>query len=131
MYPVPTVDSAPIRITAGPDGALRFTEGRRIGRAPACGLGLSASFANGTLTLNFNMGINTPAVWFASLRNSTGGEKQLWLKSIPAVAPPESFTVTLGPGFPNSGDVTIVSGLETASGEGICYETASVASVSE
>ena len=57
-YPVPTANSYPCGITAGPDGALWFTEsaGNNIGRAPACGLGLGASFANGTVTLNFSLG---------------------------------------------------------------------------
>jgi hypothetical protein len=127
-YPVPTAFSQPYGIAAGPDGALWFTEsaGNNIARAPACGLGLSASFANGTVTLNFSLGTSTPATWFGNLLTSTGGERQLWFKSIPAVVPPDSFTVTLGPGFPNLGDVTIVSGLETAPGEGLCYETAGV-----
>ena len=93
-----------------------------IARAPACGLGLSASFANSTLTLNFNLGIDTPATWFINLRN----RKQLRLEPIPAVVPPDSFTLTFGPGFPNLGEVTIVSGLETAPGEGLCYETVTV-----
>ena len=124
-YPAPA--SLPLGITAGPDGALWFTESEsnNIARAPACGLGLSASFANGTLTMNFNLGIDTPATWYATLHTGTGGVKRLWSKPIPAVVPPDSFTRTFGPGFPNLGDVTILSGLETA-GEGLCYETVTV-----
>ena len=115
-YPVPTAGSAPYGIAAGPDGALWFTEysinkigrittagvisefhGNNIARAPACGVGLSASFANGTLTMNFNLGIDTAAIWYADRRTSGGG-----------------------------GEVGIVSGSETAAGEGLCYETVNV-----
>jgi hypothetical protein len=112
---IPTAGSQPYGITTGPDGALWFTEsgGNNIARAPACGLGLSAGFANGALTMSFSLGTSTPANWFGSLQVDTGGERQLWFKSIPAVVPPDSFTVTLGPGFANLGEVTIVSGLET------------------
>jgi hypothetical protein len=116
----------PAAITAGLDGALWFTAYylSDIGRAPVCGLGLSASFANGTLTMSFNLGIDTAADWFASLHTSTGGVEQLWLAPIPAVVPPDSFTRMLGPGFPNVGELTVISGLETAPGQGLCYETA-------
>jgi len=93
-------------ITAGPDGVLWSTgyASNNIVRAPACGLGLSASFANSTLTLNFNLGIDMPAIWYAKLRTSTGAEKQLWSKSISAVVPPDALTRTL-PGFPDLGTV--------------------------
>jgi virginiamycin B lyase len=69
-YAVPTAASYPMGIAAGPDGALWFTEcyGNNIGRAPACGLGLSASFANGTLAMNFDLGTSTPATWYGNLR---------------------------------------------------------------
>jgi virginiamycin B lyase len=62
-YGVPTAGSAPTFIAPGPDGALWFTEwfGNKIGRAPACALGLSASFARHTLTTNFDLGINRSA----------------------------------------------------------------------
>ena len=114
-------------IAAGPDGALWFTDyfGNKIERAPACGLGFSASFADGTLTMNFNLGIATPATWYAQARTSAG-DKQLWSRSIPATVPPGSFTLTWGPGFPDEGMMTIVSGLQAAPHQGLCYETATV-----
>jgi hypothetical protein len=89
-------------------------------------LGLSASFANGTLTMNFNLGIDTPAIWFGNLSTSTGGGRQLWSKPIPAVVPPDSFTLTFAQYFPDPGTMTVGSGLETAPGEGLCWETVSV-----
>jgi hypothetical protein len=63
-YVIPTKDSMPQGITAGPDGALWFANYsiNGIGRAPACGLGLGASFADQTITLNFDFGIITPAI---------------------------------------------------------------------
>jgi len=126
-YTVLTAVSYPIGITAGPDGALWFTEyyGNNIGRAPACGLGFSASFTNGTLTMNFDLGISTPATWYANV-TSAAGTKQLWSKPIPAVIPPTPLTLMFGPDFPDEGNVTIVSGLQTAPNEGLCYETAAV-----
>jgi hypothetical protein len=125
-YALPSKGGGPYGITAGPDGELWLAEFNRnnIARAPACGLGLSASFANGTLTMNFNLGIDTAAIWYATVRTSAGGGKQLWSKSISAVVPPASFTVTVD--FPELGEVGIVSGLETAAGEGVCYETVNV-----
>jgi hypothetical protein len=126
-FPVPASFGDPNMITAGPDGALWFTAiiGFDIARAPACGLGLNASFANGTLTMNFSLGTAVAAQWFGNLTTSTG-QKQLWSKAIPAVVPPASFTLTFGPGFPNLGEASIFSGLGTASGTGLCYETVDV-----
>ena len=127
-YSVPTAYRDLTWITAGPDGALWFPIGQAnsIARAPACGLGLRASFANDTLTMNFNLGTSVPATWYANLHTGAGGGKQLWSKAISAVVHPSSFTIAFGPGFPNLGEVEIVSGLETSPGEGLCYETVNV-----
>jgi virginiamycin B lyase len=124
-YPVP--GQGPDFITAGPTD-LSFTEWEagEIGRAPACGLGFSASFASHTLTLNFQLGTSTPATWYGTLTTSTGKVTQLWSKAIPVTVPPASLTLTFGPSFPNLGEVTIVAGLETNMGVGLCYETAIV-----
>jgi hypothetical protein len=124
-YPVPGQGLGPGFIAGGTTG-LWFTEweANQIGRAPACGLGFSASFASRTLTLNFELGITTPAIWYGTLTTSTGVAKQLWSYTIPAKVPPAPVTLTYGPGFPNLGEVTIVAGLETAAGTDLCYETA-------
>jgi hypothetical protein len=76
--------------------------------------------------MHFNLGTSVPATWYANLHTSAGGGKQLWSKRLAAVVPPDSFTLTLGPGFPNLGEVGIISGLGTATGEGLCYETVTV-----
>jgi virginiamycin B lyase len=75
-YPVPEVTEA-WRIAAGPDGALWFTGNfsAEIGRAPDCGLGFSASFANSTLTMNFNLGIDTPATFNILLHSKAGAQR--------------------------------------------------------
>jgi hypothetical protein len=87
-------------VAAGPDGGLWFTEANtgRIGRAPACGLGFGVSFTGGTLTMNFNLGIDTPAT-----------------------VPPRAFTMTWSD-VPNLGDVTIQAALTTGAGQAICSE---------
>ena len=126
-YPVPTADSNPPGIAAGPDGALWFTEFRtgKIGRAPACGLGFSASFANSTLTMNFHLGVDTPATFDIVLRDSTGPFAQPFSQAIPAVVPPQAFTMNWG-NFPNKGEVTVVPLLTAGPGQGLCAEWATV-----
>jgi hypothetical protein len=126
-YPVPTMASGPNGITAGPNHDLWFTEfyGNDVASSPACGLGLSASFAEDTLTINFNLGTSTAANWYVSL-SSTGGGTQLWSKWIPAVVPTASFTSIIGPGFPDLGKVEITSGLWKVPEGGLCYETVRV-----
>jgi virginiamycin B lyase len=123
-YPAPN----PGAITTGPNGALWFTNyyGNKIESAPACGLGFSASFAGSTLTMNFDLGTSIPATWYANLVTSTAGVKQLWSRPMPAIGTPTPVTLTFGPGFPEEGPVTIVSGLQIAPNEGLCYETATV-----
>lgn len=66
-----------------------FTEydTRKVGRAPACGLGLKASFANGTLTTSFDLGIDTPATWSLAVPGAISRST-----AIPAVAPPYPVT---------------------------------------
>ena len=89
-------------ITAGPDGALWFTEPGTgsIGRAPACALGLTASFAGSTLTVSFDLGIDTPATWFGGLQHADV-VTPLWSKAIPAVVPPKPVTLTFDSGIPS------------------------------
>jgi hypothetical protein len=76
--------------------------------------------------MNFNLGIDTDAIWSANALTSTGRGKQLWSRFISAVVPPASFTLTFGPGFPDLGTVIVGSGLETGAGEGLCLETVNV-----
>jgi hypothetical protein len=58
---------------------------------PACGFGLSASFAGHTLAMNFNLGLNRPAIWSVSAGN--GFELR---RPIHAVAPPYAFMLAWG-----------------------------------
>ena len=112
----------PYGIATGPDGALWFTElADYIGRAPACGLGFRASFANGTLTMNFDLGINTPANFSIHLRDASGPFAVPFSSAIPAVAPSQPITINWNP-IPNKGAVTVVPQLANAAGEGICAE---------
>jgi streptogramin lyase len=129
QYPFPAsnpADSQPYGIAAGPDGALWFTEynGNEVGRSPACGLGFSASFASTTLTMHFNLGIDTPATFNILLEDTTGTQRP-FSRAIPAVVPPQAFTLTWG-SFPNLGTVTVIPGLSSAPGQPICAEWATV-----
>jgi hypothetical protein len=60
-------------IAAGADGNLWFTDftANHIERAPACALGFSASFSGTTLTMNFNLGIDTPATFNILIQSCT------------------------------------------------------------
>jgi hypothetical protein len=121
-YPARTANGNGNGITAGPDGALWFTDSvlNKIVRAPACGLGLNASFTDHTLTTNFDLGINRPAIWSFLVKNTV----QL-TKPIPAVVPPRAFTMHWEP-FPNEGDVVVESALSTHAGAVLCSEWTTV-----
>ena len=122
-YPAPTTFSFPQWITAGPDGALWFTEsdGNKIARAPACGLGFSASFANSTLTMNFVLGTSTPATFDIVLLDANGPFAVPFSRSIPAVVPPRAFSMNWSP-FPNKGAIMVRPQLGSEPGQGLCSE---------
>jgi len=116
-------------IASGPDGALWLTENLvaetgRIGRAPACGLGFSAAFAGATLTMNFNLGIDTPAT-FNILLTDASGTSMPFSKPIPAIVPPRAFTLTWN-NFPSEGAVTVKPVLTAGPGQAICSEWTTV-----
>jgi virginiamycin B lyase len=115
----------PWGIAAGPDGSLWFAAEGKVSRAPACGLGFSARFANGTLTMNFNLGVSTPATFNIHLRDATGPFAAPFSRAIPAVIPPRAFTMNWGD-FPNKGQVTVVPQLIAGSGAGLCAEWTTV-----
>ena len=124
-YPIPTSDSGPQVVTGGPDGGLWFTEwsGNKIGRAPACGLAFSASFANGTLTTKFVLGINTPAIFGITVHTSTGWQN-LFSKPLQPIVPPKAFAATWS--FPNEGNVTVKSAVTTTNWQELCSEWTTV-----
>jgi len=126
-YYAPTETSSANGITAGPDGALWFAEGtaNEIARAPACGLGFNASFAHNTVTLNFNLGIDTPATFNVLLRDASGAIGQPFSEAIEAVVPPRAFTQRWH-NVPNLGSVTIQSTLTAGPAQAICSEWTTV-----
>jgi hypothetical protein len=99
--------------------------GNNIGRVPACALGFSASFANSTLSMNFNLGIDTPATFNIVLRDSTGPFAKPFSKAIPAVVPPQAFTMNW-PNFPNRGHITVRPTLTAGPGQPVCAEWTTV-----
>jgi virginiamycin B lyase len=118
----PGAGNKPELITSGPDHDLWFTVayGNSIASAPACGLGLSASFAGNTLTTNFDLGIVQSGIW-----SVYAGDTVLLRKEIPPVVPPHQFSVSFG-AFPNEGNVTITSALSVAGGQTLCSEWTTV-----
>jgi hypothetical protein len=97
---------------------LWFTDlnGNTIASAPACALGLTASFAGTTLTTSFDLGIAQPAVW-SILADST----VLVKKNTSPVVPPLAFSQSFEP-FPSDGNVTVTSILANAQGQKLCAE---------
>jgi streptogramin lyase len=126
-YALSFPSSTPHGITAGPDGALWFVDwfNSLIDRAPACGLGFGASFAGGALTMNFNLGINTPAIFDIVLLNSKGPFAKPFSRSIQPRVPPKAFTMIWAP-FPNLGTIAVRPALGSAPGQGLCAEWTTV-----
>jgi len=114
-------------ITAGPDGGIWIVhpDAGKIGRAPACGLGFSTSFANNTLSLNFNLGTSIPATFRIILSDENGPFAEPFSQGIPAVAPPQSFTMNWS-AFPNRGTITVRTALKAGPEQGLCAEWAAV-----
>jgi streptogramin lyase len=109
-------------IATGPDGGLWFASSvhDRIGRAPACGLGFGARFANGTLSMKFDLGIDTPATFDILIHTATGVGRP-FSRETPAVVPPRAFDMTWH-GVPNLGDVTVEAVLTAGAGQAVCAE---------
>ena len=120
VYPIPATADA-LGIATGPDRAIWFADWSygRIGRVPACGLGMQLTTAHNALTIRFDLGIATPAVWKTWLTDGTG-QRLLWSKPIEPVVPPQSFSVTL----PASGNAVVESSLGTETDHVVCGEIA-------
>jgi streptogramin lyase len=114
--------SRPIGMIAGPNHDLWFVleDSNVIGSAPACALGLSASFAGNTLTTNFNLSVAQPANWVIG-----AGNKVLLREPEPPVVPPMAVSETFEP-FPNVGNVTVTSTLSNGLGQTLCSEWTTV-----
>jgi hypothetical protein len=121
QYPLP-VGGFLNGITAGPDGGLWFASSvhDRIARAPACGLGFGARFADGALSMKFDLGIDTPAMFDILIHTTTGVGRPL-SREIRAVVPPRAFTM-IWSDVPNLGDVTVQAVLTAGEGRAICSE---------
>jgi virginiamycin B lyase len=124
LYPVAAV-GLPWAITAGPGEDLWFTEqftteeNGNISRALACGLGLNVSYADGSVTMNFDLSVMTDATWSAWLVTGNG-ETVLWSKPIHATHPPKAFTFTRR--VPAEGNVGVLSALATSGGSFLCTD---------
>jgi len=122
-------EAIPPAITAGPDGALRFTEFEvnNIARAPACSLGLSARFTNGRLAMNFNLR-PTPRSRVRQPDNQHG--RRMQLLSSPAAAVWKYSGVWRRPLVRISVWRRLTSSLRSrlgdGTGSGLCYGTAGV-----
>jgi streptogramin lyase len=124
-YPVKSLQ--PWGITTGPDGALWFAEfnNSNIGRAPDCALALTANYSSGALTMNYDLGIDTPATFDIILHGPSGPIGEPFSKNIDAVIPPHAFTMTWTT-VPNVGNVTVQAILQTGAGQPICSQWATV-----
>jgi streptogramin lyase len=131
QFPVPANVYGTWWMAVGSDGALWLTAfyNTVIARAPVCALGFSAGFAEGTLTMNFDLGIDTPATFSIHLRNANGPIGDPFSENIPAVAPPHAFTMSWS-SFPDLGEVTVQPTLAAQpggqSGLGLCSEWTTV-----
>ena len=114
-------------VIGGKDGNVWLTEvdGDAIAHVPACGIGLRASYADTTLTLTFDVGTTSSATFTTDLMTNSG-QKQVFSKTIPAIVPPQPSTLRLGPGFPYSGSVTVVSTLTDLNANLLCSESQSL-----
>jgi len=115
-YPLPTSSSFPTGITTGPDGGLWLVENNaaNVARASACGIGLSLNYANGTLTIGFDVGTNNAATWRTWLVTGTGGSR-LFEKSLDPITSPRVTSTNLT-NFSNQGNVEVLSTLSGTNG---------------
>ncbi len=84
-------------ITPGPEGDLWFTgpnDGVTLGKLPACGTGLRASFSDGTLTMSFALGTDFASNFTVEMAKGAGQSGTLASRNIGPVTPPATFTLT-------------------------------------
>jgi virginiamycin B lyase len=121
-----TAYTHPQSIAGGPDGDIWFAQyGDRIGKAKACGLGLSATFSGDTLTMNFDLGIDTAATLNVILKNASGPIGEPISEPIGPVIPPKPFTREWH-NVPNLGSLTVQATLSAGSGHALCSEWTTV-----
>jgi hypothetical protein len=88
-------------------------------------LGFSATFAGGTLSMNFNLGTSVPATFDIALLSGGVPTAQPFSRAIPAVVPPQAFSMHWN-SFPDIGTITVSPKLDSAPGQGLCAEWATV-----
>lgn len=82
------------------------------GTVPArCTLNLGLTHTGGSLTMNFDLGITTPATWNVWITFGTNSMVPLWTLPIAAVTPTVSFPVSFP--FPSLGNVGVLTTLTT------------------
>lgn len=118
--------NSPQNIAAASTGNLWFTEASGdMGQALACGLGFSASFAGGTLTMNFDLGINTQATFNVFLKDANGTIAEPISELVGPLSAPVPFTREWH-NVPNLGSLTVQASLQAAGGQAICSQWATV-----
>lgn len=75
--------------------------------------------------MNFNLGINTTAVFEISLLNSAGPIAVPFSRVIPPVVPPKAISMSLN-SLPNLGTIIVRPSLGSAPGQGYCAEWTTV-----
>ena len=98
---------------------------------PPCTLNLEASFADETLTLDFNLGTREPATWNVWL-TSQSDIIRLVSAPLPVIDPAIPFPITI-PFFPHLGTIGFLTTLTTAEAGIICsdFKTVDTDSISE
>jgi hypothetical protein len=122
-YALPSSLTTPSGIASGSGVSglwIAGLNGNSIGAAPACGLGLTASFADNVLNTSFDLGIDSAAIW-----SIVAQSRSLLERSIAPVVPPHAFSINWQP-FPNGGDVTVKSTLSASTGAVLCAQWTTV-----
>ena len=123
-------------IDAGDDNAAPPTDQRGVIRpqnaasdigayevAP-CQLDMTLDYADGTLTMDFDVGTAEPALWVTWLFILGFPAFPIWSEPLEAIDPPEHFEVSI-PDFPSLGKVWFLTVLATSEGV-TCFDSESV-----
>ena len=107
------------------DGLLTSNEATVvITVVPLCTLDMALDFADGTLTMNFDVGTAEPALWVTWLFILGFPAFPIWSEPLEAIDPPEHFEVSI-PEFPSLGKVWFLTVLATSEGV-TCFDAESV-----
>ena len=87
----------------------------QLGITEACLLDLTLGYADGTLTMNFELGTPEPATWGVWMLIPNIGVLPIWSVGIQPIDPSRSFSVPLL-GFPSMGTMGVLTALITSEG---------------